>query len=171
MAVARRPAASTGHVLFLAILCATTSSFPLPSAMWRSNLVEHQSCSSTAISDRRPRYPSPFSTPAERITSGNTPMRMLSVDGTGEQQQDVEHRQQEHTTPVLPQTLGNGRYIVRDILGTGSTASTYRCTTLPPSPPQQQAEQDQGRSKEGATNERLERQERSGWCARLPSRP
>ncbi|CAN0372867.1 unnamed protein product, partial [Ectocarpus sp. 8 AP-2014] len=29
----------------------------------------------------------------------------------------------------LPQSLGGGRYLVQSLLGTGSTASTYRCTT------------------------------------------
>ncbi|CAN0352425.1 unnamed protein product, partial [Ectocarpus sp. 8 AP-2014] len=29
----------------------------------------------------------------------------------------------------LPKSLGGGRYLVQSLLGTGSTASTYRCTT------------------------------------------
>lgn len=31
--------------------------------------------------------------------------------------------------PPLPKSLGGGRYLVQSLLGTGSTASTYRCTT------------------------------------------
>ena len=75
---------------------------------------------------------------------------MLSDDEAGEQQREGEElRRQEKdgrtavttTAAVLPHTLGSGRYIVRGVLGTGSTASTYRCTTLLPPLPQQ-AQQD-----------------------------
>lgn len=158
MAVTRHPAATTAHLLSLAIYCATASGFLLPAAFWRSNFGVKQPCSSTTS-----RYPWPFSTPTERTNTGNTVIQMLGGDEAGEQQrEDEELRRQEReeratftTAPILPQTLGNGRYVVRSVLGTGSTASTYRCIALPPPPPQQ-APQDQGRPEDGVVKKRLE---------------
>eukprot|EP00903_Cladosiphon_okamuranus_P013940 g12966.t1 len=95
----------------------------------------------------------------KHATTGGIPMRMLSDDNGGEQQREGEgpRRQdqgsEQRTPPPQPQTLGNGRYIVRSVLGTGSTASTYRCTTLSPPPPSQQIQQDHGRLEEGAIDE------------------
>lgn len=61
-----------------------------------------------------------------------------------------------------PKTFGDGRYLVRGVLGTGSTASTYRCTTVstppettaasPPTPPPGQQAQEQ--REEGVIKER-----------------
>lgn len=180
MTVARRPAVTTAHLVFLAIYLTAASSFLLPSAFCRGNL---QPFSRSSMRSSRPprRPPCPLPTPAEHTAIGSMPIRMLSDDNGGEKQQEGEElgrkERRERTAvttaaAVLPQTLGNGRYIVRSVLGTGSTASTYRCTTLP-LPPPQQVQQDQGRPEEEGFKERLRlvsgKAVSGGLCVDLPS--
>lgn len=50
----------------------------------------------------------------------------------------------------LPKTLGGGRYLVHNVLGTGSTASTYRCTEVRH---HQQHQQEQEQRLEGNVSE------------------
>lgn len=65
---------------------------------------------------------------------------------------------------LLPKTFGGGRYLVQGVLGTGSTASTYRCTAIctpsattplsPPTPPPEHQAQQQREREESAIKER-----------------
>lgn len=166
MTGALRPATTTARLVFLAIYCGTASGFLLPSAFWRSNFVKPCSRTSTGA----PWYPCP----TEQATSNTVPTMLIDNNAGEQPQQGEELRRQERgehttvTTPVLPQTLGNGRYVVRSVFGTGSTASTYRCTTLLPPPPQQ-AQQDQERQEEGAIKERLDSS--LGFVSCLPPPP
>jgi len=113
--------------------------------------------------------PSSSPKPAKAARSKIESMRMLSDDCIGEQHEGEQLRVRRQgevinaaaaTTPdsdntdhrsssdeaLLPATLGSGRYLVQGVLGIGSTASTYRCTTSStrPSTPSQGRPQGQG---------------------------
>lgn len=141
------------RLLPFAIYLATASGF-LPSAFLRRNAIHPLSSHNGRPRPSSTAHPCSLPKPVKPAGGETTSLRMLSDDSTGEQREGEQQRAQRQeegtpaaaatTTPasttitdngtgsdeaLLPTTVGSGRYLVQSVLGIGSTASTYRCTT------------------------------------------